>query len=302
MSENIRRLVIITGPTASGKTSLAIKVASALATDVISADSRQIYRGMPITTARPTPKELAAVHHHFIETLDVTDYYSAARYEEDVMRLLPELARKGDTAVMCGGSMMYVDAVVNGIDQMPTISDEVRMRVKEMERQHGAEGLLAYLQIADPTSFERIDRANMRRVMHAIEITMQAGKPYSQFCKAEQKTRPFECLKFMIDMPREVLFERINTRVDAMVDAGMEDEARRFYPLRHLNALNTVGFKEWFAHFDGLMDRETTISRIKKNTRVYAKKQLTWLARDSSVIRLDAKGDLAEQVLARLKN
>lgn len=297
----IRRLVVITGPTASGKTSLAIKLAQSLHTDVISADSRQIYRGMPITTACPSTGELSQVKHHFIGILDVDSYYSAAAYEQDVLALLPELAEGGDTALMCGGSMMYVDAVVNGIDEMPTVSDEVRQRVRDMRATLGDDALLAYLQIADPRSYERIDKANMRRVMHAIEICIQAGRPYSEFCGTGRKPRPFEVVKFAIDMPREQLFERINRRVDAMVDAGMEDEARRFYSMRHLNALNTVGFKEWFAHFDGIMDRDTTIARIKKNTRVYAKKQLTWLASDPLVVRLDASGDMLAQILGHLE-
>ena len=296
-AEGIRRLIVVTGPTASGKTALAIDVAEALGTDVISADSRQMFRGMPVTTARPDDSELARVRHHFIETLELDQYYSAACYETDVLALLPQLAVKGDTAVMCGGSMMYVDAVVRGIDPMPTISAEVRERVFDMREKLGDEGLLAYLQIADPLSYQRVDKANMRRVMHAIEVTMQAGRPYSELCGAPRPQRPFEVMKFAIDMPREQLFDRINRRVDKMVDMGMREEALGLYPRRHLNSLNTVGLKEWFACFDGLMDSDTAIARIKKNTRVYAKKQLTWLAADPDVRRLDASGDLAGQLL-----
>lgn len=295
-------MAVITGPTASGKTALAIRLAQALGTHVISADSRQIYRGMPITTARPSNEELSAVPHHFIETLDIDLYYSAAEYESDVLGLLASGTIPGDTAVMCGGSMMYVDAVCKGINEMPTISAEVRQRVVELRKEHGNKGLLAFLEIADPVSFARVDLANMRRVMHAIEVTMQAGRPYSELCGEPKTPRPFETVKFMIDLPRERLFERINHRVDTMVREGMEEEARRLYPLRHLNSLNTVGLKEWFAHFDGAMDRETAIARIKKNTRVYAKKQLTWLAREQSVVRLDPSRDLLEQAMEILQS
>ncbi len=303
----IRQLVVITGPTASGKTALAIELAKALGTHVISADSRQIYRDMPITTARPSDEELAAVKHHFIETLELDQYYSAAQYEHDVLAMLTDngidkLPSQSNYAVMCGGSMMYIDAVCNGIDQMPTITPEVRKRVLEMQQQHGNEGLLAYLQIADPDSYNRVDHANMRRVMHAIEVTIQAGRPYSQLCSTDKANRPFEIIKFVINHPREELFDRINRRVDIMVSQGMENEARQLYHLRHLNSLNTVGLKEWFAYFDGKLDRTTAIERIKKNTRVYAKKQLTWLARDPSAVYLNPSIPLLPQVLNILKN
>ncbi len=298
--QGIKRLVVITGPTASGKTALAIEVARSLHSEIISADSRQIYRGMPISTARPSDSELAAVRHHFIETLDISQYYSAAQYETDVLALLDSMSTPSATAVMCGGSMMYVDAVCHGIDEMPTISDNVRARVVEMRKQHGDEGLLAYLEIVDPETFRLIDRKNMRRVMHAVELCIQSGRPYSELCTGQSRKRPFDILKFVIDMPRQQLFDRINRRVDAMVTAGMEEEARRLYPLRSLNALNTVGLKEWFAYFDGKLDRPSAIERIKKNTRVYAKKQMTWFARDAEAIHLDSSRPLLTQVIEKL--
>lgn len=286
-------LVVVTGATASGKTSLAIDIALQLGTEIISADSRQIYKGVPITTAVPTPDELARCKHHLIEVLDLDQYYSAACFENDAMQLLPTLFEKYGCAVVCGGSMMYVDALVNGIDDMPTITDAVRNRVIELYAQHGAEGLLAMLEISDPTFYAEVDRTNIKRVMHALEVTMQAGVPYSSLRTGSAKERPFRTLKVAIDHPRELLFARINRRVDMMVSMGMEQEARNLYPLRRLNSLNTVGFKEWFAHFDGTLDRETTISRIAKNTRVYAKKQLTWLRRDNSVVWLPGDNPLA---------
>jgi tRNA dimethylallyltransferase len=286
-------LVVVTGATASGKTSLAIDIALQLGTEIISADSRQIYKGVPITTAVPTPDELARCKHHLIEVLDLDQYYSAACFENDAMQLLPTLFEKYGCAVVCGGSMMYVDALVNGIDDMPTITDAVRNRVIDLYAQHGAEGLLAMLEISDPTFYAEVDRTNIKRVMHALEVTMQAGVPYSSLRTGSAKERPFRTLKVAIDHPRELLFARINRRVDMMVSMGMEQEARNLYPLRRLNSLNTVGFKEWFAHFDGTLDRETTISRIAKNTRVYAKKQLTWLRRDNSVVWLPGDNPLA---------
>lgn len=280
-------LVVITGPTASGKTGLSIKLASRLGCDIISADSRQLFRDIPIGTAAPTPEELAAVTHHFVGTLSLDEYYSAARYEEDVMTLLPQLWKKSPYAVMCGGSMMYVDAVTRGIDDLPTVSDDVRRHVMELYEREGIEGVRATLRNLDPEYLAIADPANHRRLIHAIEISLEAGQPYSSLRTGGVKERQFRVVKMMIDYTREELFDRINRRVDAMIESGFIEEARRVYPLRHLNSLNTVGYKEMFACFDGTMDLDTAISRMKKNTRVYAKKQLTWLKRDPSVIRLN---------------
>lgn len=274
-------LIVITGATASGKSALAVDLASRLGCDIISADSRQIYRDIPIGTAAPSAEELAAVRHHFVGMLGLGEYYSAARFEEDVMNLLPELWRKNDVAVMCGGSMMYVDAVTDGIDNLPTITDGVRERVKTMLADLGLDAVMAMLRVLDPAYADEVDPANTKRVVHALEICLQAGRPYSELRQGERKQRPFDIVKVAIDLPREQLFGRINHRVDAMIDAGLLDEARCVYPLRHLNSLNTVGYKELFAYFDGTMDLDTAIARIAKNTRVYAKKQLTWLARPS---------------------
>ncbi len=281
-------VIVITGPTASGKTSLALDVAERLGAHIISADSRQIYRGIPITTAVPTEAERNRVPHHLVEFLDLDAYYSAAMFEADALRLIAEAEARGeDYVVVCGGSMMYIDALCNGIDDMPTVTDAVRNRVHALYSDSGLDGVLAMLDIVDPDYATRVDRANTRRVMHALEISIQTGQPYSSFLGRKPTERPFKITKVMIDRPREQMFERINARVEAMVRDGMEDEARSVYLLRHLNSLNTIGFKEWFACFDGLMDRETAIARIAKNTRVYAKKQLTWYARDTSIMHLD---------------
>lgn len=288
------RLIVVTGPTASGKTRLAIDIACRLGCEIISADSRQMYRDISIGTAKPTADELAQVRHHFIDILPLDCYYSAACFEADAGAMLPGLFAKSGAAVVCGGSMMYVDALVRGIDDMPTVSDITRRRIDEMEAQQGADGLLAYLEIVDPDYYAVVDRSNIKRVKHAIEISAEAGVPYSALRTGRAKERPYDVIKFMIDHPREELFDRINRRVDAMMAVGLEEEARRVEPLRHLNSLNTVGYKEMFAWFDGAMDYHAAVERIKKNTRVYAKKQLTWLKRDPEVIRLNPATALEE--------
>ena len=293
-------LVVITGPTASGKTSLSIDVARRLGCEIISADSRQLFRDLPIGTAAPTTEELAAVPHHLVGTLSLSDYYSAARFEEDALSLLPDIFnRSGGYAVVCGGSMMYVDALVNGIDIMPTVSADVRAKLTRLAEEQGSEGLLALLEIIDPEYYMAVDKQNTKRIVHALEISMQAGVPYSTLRTGTKAIRPFDIKKIVIELPRETLFDRINRRVDAMIANGFVEEARSVYHLRHLNSLNTVGYKELFEYFDGTMDLDTAIARIKKNTRVYAKKQMTWLKRDESVIRLKAPVS-AEDVISLL--
>ena len=277
------KLIVITGPTAVGKTAAAIALAERLHCHIINADSRQVYRGMPIATAAPTPAELARVPHHFVACKELDETYNAWQYEQDVMSLLPQLWAGSDTVVMCGGSMMYVDAVCNGIDDMPDISPEVRQAVKQQLASQGLESLVAELEQLDPSLAASIDRHNTVRVCHAVEVCRQTGVPYSTLRTGRRKERPFEIVKIGLNMARDQLYDRINRRVDAMVEAGLEDEARRLLPLRHLNALNTVGLKEMFAYLDGTMDHTTAIERIKKNTRVYAKKQLSWLRRDPDI-------------------
>lgn len=277
------KLIIITGPTGSGKTSLAIELARRLDGEIICADSRQIYRDIPIGTAAPTPDELAAAPHHLAGFLNLDEYYSAARFEEDVMGLLPKIWNRGKAAIMCGGSMMYVDAVVNGIDILPTITPEIRERATRIYTEGGIDAIRRELARLDPDYYSQVDLNNHKRMVHAVEITLQAGVPYSSLRSGKRKKRDFGIIKMAIDYPREQLFDRINRRVDSMIEAGLVEEARRVYPLRHLNSLNTVGYKELFSVFDGMMDMETAIPRIGKNTRVYAKKQLTWLRRDPTV-------------------
>ena len=278
-----KTLIVITGPTGVGKTAAAIVLAQHLHCDIINADSRQIYRGIPICTAAPTPEELAAVHHHFVAFKDLDENYSAAQFESDVMTLLPTLWKQGDYAVLCGGSMLYVDAVCRGIDQLPDISPEVRSAVKEKLANEGLESLMKELEQLDPQYAATIDPKNTSRVCHGVEICRQAGVPYSTLRTGTTKQRDFRIIKLALNIERDKLFARINRRVDRMIEMGLEQEARSVYHLRHLNSLNTVGMKEMFAIFDGTMDRHTAIERMKKNTRVYAKKQLTWYRRDPDI-------------------
>ncbi len=295
-------LVVITGPTGVGKTDTAISIAQALSAEIISADSRQLYRDIPIGTAAPTAQQQAIVPHHFVGTLALDEYYSAAQFESDVMQLLPTLFKRSPYAVMCGGSMLYIDAVCKGIDEIPTVSDEIRAQVYAQYEQHGLDYMLAQLQELDPEHYRVVDKKNYKRVVHAVEICLQAGQPYSSLRTNSTKERPFRIIKIGLNLPREQLFDRINRRVVAMVEAGLIEEARKVYPLRQLNSLNTVGFKELFAYFDGTMDYDTAVARIQKNTRVYAKKQLTWYAKDDDM-RWFAPGDesIMEYILQSCK-
>ncbi|MBD5297219.1 MAG: tRNA (adenosine(37)-N6)-dimethylallyltransferase MiaA [Bacteroides sp.] len=292
-------LIVITGPTGSGKTDLAMELAVRLHCDIISADSRQIYQGLPIGTAAPSAEQLARVRHHFVASLPLDAYYSAAQFESDVMALLPKLWQQGEYAIMCGGSMMYIDAVTRGIDELPTVSETVRREAYGLLEREGIEAVRERLRELDPDYLERADPANHKRLVHALEVSMEAGVPYSSLLTGEVRQRPFRILQFALDLPREILFDRINRRVDAMVAAGLENEARAVYHLRSLNSLNTVGYKEMFAWFDGTMDRTIAIERLKKNTRVYAKKQLTWLRRRPE-IELLAPDTALNQIMQRI--
>lgn len=280
-------LIIITGPTASGKTALAVGLAKFFNTEIISADSRQIYRDIPIGTAAPSARELSAVRHHLIGQLALEEYYSAVRFEEDALKILNDIWAKHSIAIVCGGSMMYIDALSKGIDEMPTVSETTRRYVLDMLETHGLEGVLAQLRICDPDYYDQVDRANTRRVVHALEVSLQAGVPYSSLRTGIIKERPFDIIKFAIDWQRNELFDRINRRVDMMIDNGLEQEARWAFAQGDFNSLNTVGFKEMKMLIDGTADLDFVRARIAKNTRVYAKKQLTWLRRDSDIVWLD---------------
>lgn len=290
-------MIIISGPTASGKSALSVDVAERLGTEIISADSRQIYKGIPIVTAVPTTEERRGIPHHLIETLPLDAYYSASQFETDALRIGRELMRKHGTAVVCGGSMMYVDALCNGIDELPTVPPDVRARLTEEQMEKGNGWLLAELERLDPEYYAQVDRRNLKRVFHAVEIIRTSGKLYSALRTGMKTERDFRIVKILLEADRALLFDRINRRVDTMVASGLEEEARKVWPIRHLNSLNTVGLKEMFAWFEGTMQRSVAIERIKKNTRVYAKKQMTWRKGDTSWHRLDISGVNAEKVI-----
>lgn len=273
-------LLVLTGPTGVGKTELSLQLAEHYGAPIISADSRQFYRDIPIGTAAPTAEQLARVKHYFVGQLALTDYYSASRYEEEVLRLLDTLFQEHAYVLLTGGSMMYIDAVCKGIDEIPTITDEVRREVLEHYHRVGLEALCEELRERDPVYYGEVDLKNHKRVIHAIEICRQTGGRYSDLRTRQVKQRPFRIVKIGLIRPREELFDRIARRTEQMMADGLLDEARRVYPLRHLNSLNTVGYKELFAYFDGTMTLDQAIEKIKRNTRVYSKKQVTWYKKD----------------------
>lgn len=266
-----------------GKTDLCIRLAHLFSAPIVNADSRQVYREMKIGTARPDEAELAQARFYFVGNLSITDYYSAARYEQDALRLLAELFRTSDYVILSGGSMMYVDAVVKGIDDIPTVPDDIRAELKQRLESEGLEALGDELKRLDPEYHAIVDLKNPRRVLHALEICHSTGRTYTSFRVRACKPRPFNIIKIGLNIPRPRLFERINGRVDKMIAEGLVDEARELYPQRGLTALNTVGYNEMFKYFDGEMTLPVAIERMKKNTRVYAKKQLTWYKRDEEM-------------------
>ncbi len=273
-------LLVLTGPTGVGKTELSLQLAEHYGAPIISADSRQFYRDIPIGTAAPTAEQLARVKHYFVGQLALTDYYSASCYEEEVLRLLDTLFQEHAYVLLTGGSMMYIDAVCKGIDEIPTITDEVRREVLEHYHRVGLEALCEELRERDPVYYGEVDLKNHKRVIHAIEICRQTGGRYSDLRTRQVKQRPFRIVKIGLIRPREELFDRIARRTEQMMADGLLDEARQVYPLRHLNSLNTVGYKELFACFDGTMTFDQAIEKIKRNTRVYSKKQVTWYKKD----------------------
>ncbi len=276
-------LVAILGPTAVGKTSLSVELALSLKTHVVSADSRQMFRKLDIGTAKPTREETKGVTHHFIDTLQVGDYYSAARYQDDALELLDQLFKTHRHVILTGGSMMYTDALLNGLDDIPTIDDQVRLEVQEIYQNEGLDGLRLRLRQLDPQYYLEVDLKNHKRLIHAIEVCMTSGQTFTSLRTRQKKERPFSIIKIGLTRPREELFQRISDRVDDMMEAGLLHEAESMYDLRHFNALNTVGYKELFAHMEGRYSLEEAIEKIKRNTRVYAKKQMTWYKRDEQI-------------------
>ena len=278
-----KTLIVITGPTAVGKTQLCLDIARHFDISIINADSRQIFKELSIGTAKPSAEELQQVRHYFVGTLSLQDYYSASLFESQVMALLGTLFQQSDYALMAGGSMMYIDAVCDGIYDIPTIDDETRATMKRRLAEEGLPRLCEELQRLDPEYYEIVDRQNPKRVVHALEICTMTGRTYTSFRKRDKKERPFRIVKIGLNREREELYQRINARVDKMMQQGLLKEAESVYPLRHLNALNTVGYKELFEYFNGRWSLEEAVERIKGNTRRYARKQLTWYKKDEQI-------------------
>ena len=276
-------LFVLLGPTAVGKTELSLKIAEALGSPIINADSRQLYRDIPIGTAAPTAEQMQRVRHYFVGSLGLEEYYSAAVYEQQVIELLPALFSETPGVLLSGGSMLYIDAVCRGIDDIPTVNEETRTLMHQRLADEGLERLCNELRLLDPEYYRKADLRNTQRIVHALEICYQTGRPYSSFLSQQTKQRPFRIVKIGLLQPREELFSRINRRTLQMMDLGFEQEARRVYPLRHLNSLNTVGYKEMFRYISGEWSLPQTIEKIQRNTRVYAKKQMTWFQRDPDI-------------------
>ena len=298
---NSPTLIVIAGPTASGKTAAAIEVARHFSTVVVSADSRQFYREMSIGTAKPNADELAAVPHYFIDTLSITENYTAGKYEKQALDLLDELFKTHNVVVLAGGSGLFIKAVCEGFDEFPDIDPQIRQQLNRELETHGLLWLQEKLKAADPDYYAEADINNPQRVARALEVFEGTGKPFSSFRRSAINKRPFRILKFGLDLPREVLYHRINTRVEIMVEQGLIEEVKLLLPYRQLNALNTVGYTELFDYFDDKTDLSTAIGLIKQNTRRFAKRQMTWFGKDKDIAWIDAKdGNAAEEIIKRL--
>ncbi len=276
-------LIVLIGPTGIGKTDLSLNIAEHYNTEIISADSRQLYADLKIGTAAPTPEQLARVKHHFVGTLQLTDYYSAAQYEAEVMKKLDELFKRHNVIVLTGGSMMYVDAVCKGIDDIPTVDEETRKTLMQHYENVGLERLCAELKILDPEYYDIVDKKNPKRVIHALEICYMTGQTYTSFRTSQTKERPFNIIKVGLKREREELYARINKRVDIMMEDGLLEEAKSVYQYKNLNSLNTVGYKEMFKYLDGEWELPFAIEKIKQNSRIYSRKQVTWFKRDTDI-------------------
>ena len=281
--DNKKTLIVLIGPTGVGKTDLSIKIAEKYGSPIISADSRQLYSDLKIGTAAPTEEYLKRVKHYFVGTLKLTDYYSAAQYESEVISLLEELFKSNNTILLTGGSMMYIDAICKGIDDIPTVDSETRQMMMEKYEKEGLERLCAELKLLDPEYYSTVDLKNPKRVIHALEICYMTGKTYTSFRTGNKKQRPFDIIKIGLCRDREELYERINKRVDIMIKEGLVDEVKSVYEYRNLNSLNTVGYKEIIQYLEGNCTLEFAIEKIKQNSRIYSRKQMTWFKRDNDI-------------------
>lgn len=283
-----KTLLLILGPTGVGKTELSLRVAEHFGSPILSCDSRQVFRAIPIGTAAPTAEEQARVKHYFIATRELEEDYNAGQYERDAIALMEELFRTHDTLVMTGGSMLYADAVCNGLDDLPSVPETIRAQVQQAYETQGLAWLQSEVQRLDPAYWYIVDQQNPARLIHCIEISLATGQPYSSLRTNTRKNRPFRILKIGLERPREELYDRINRRVEQMIADGLVEEAKAVYPLRHLNSLQTVGYRELFAHFDGEYDLARAIELIQQNSRHYAKRQMTWFRRDKDIHWLNA--------------
>ncbi|MBQ3608528.1 MAG: tRNA (adenosine(37)-N6)-dimethylallyltransferase MiaA [Bacteroidaceae bacterium] len=293
-------LIVLIGPTGVGKTKLSLSIAEHFKTCIVSADSRQLYADLKIGTAAPTPDQLARVPHHFVGTLRLTDYYSAAQYEAEVMVKLEELFQQNDVVVLTGGSMMYVDAICKGIDDIPTVDKETRELMIQRYEEEGLEKLCSELKLLDPEYYQIVDLKNPKRVIHALEICYMTGKTYTSFRTREIKKRPFRIIKIGLTREREELYNRINRRVDEMMEKGLLEEARSVAEYKHLNSLNTVGYKEIFKYIDGEWPLDFAIEKIKQNSRIYSRKQMTWFKRDTEISWFHP--EKKEEIMNHIKN
>jgi tRNA dimethylallyltransferase len=293
-------LLVLLGPTGVGKTDISLEIAVRFGVEIISGDSRQFYREMAIGTAVPGEEQLKRIKHHFIKFLSVTDYYSASLFERDVLNLLSELFRKNNVAIMTGGSGMYIDAVCNGIDNIPDVDPSIREKYTRKFNDEGLQSLRASLKLLDPVHYKKVDLKNHKRIMRALEICETTGQPYSSFLKKEKRERDFRIIKLGLERPREELYERINKRVDTMISDGLEAEARSLFDLKNLNALNTVGYKEFFDWFEKKISYEKAVELIKRNSRRYAKRQMTWWNKDKEIIWFNA--DQKQQIINYIEN
>lgn len=291
-------LIVLIGPTGVGKTELSLRIAEHFHTHIISSDSRQLYADLKIGTAAPTPEQLRRVPHHFVGTLQLTDYYSAAQYESEVLTVLDDLFKQHNVVLLTGGSMMYVDAICKGIDDIPTVDEETRALMVQRYEKEGLEQMCAELKLLDPEYYKIVDLKNPKRVIHALEICYMTGKTYTSFRTQQKKERPFRIVKIGLTRDRAELYERINRRVDLMIEEGLVEEAKAVYPYRHLNSLNTVGYKEIFKYLDGEWELPFAIEKIKQNSRIYSRKQMTWFKRDKDILWFHP--DREEEILAYL--
>ena len=298
----MKTLVVLLGPTGVGKTALSFALAERLGSPILSADSRQLYAEIPIGTAAPTKEEQERVKHYFIGTHHLTDYYSAAQYEIDVLKLTNELFQTHDTLLLTGGSMMYIDAVCKGIDDIPTVDDITRRTLLDRYEAEGLEPLVNELRLLDPEYYRIVDLKNPKRVIHALEICYMTGQTYTSFRTRSTKERPFHIIKVGLTRDREELYDRINRRVDIMMQDGLLEEARSVYAYKHLNSLNTVGYKEMFKYLDGEWDLDFAIEKIKQNSRIYSRKQMTWFKRDTDIrwFHPDQKEEILQHILTNL--